>query len=97
MKQKTKNKQKQISKIEETNILIENPKIQNKNESNLNPFNKKKNKKKHFIPKSKKWKEKIPEPVSTVVDVWPNGYFLCACSSDGLSLASDPNCSKHKS
>ena len=34
-----KKKQKQISKIEETNILIENPKTQNKNESNLNPFN----------------------------------------------------------
>ena len=48
MKQKTKNKQKQISKIEETNILIENPKIQNKNESNLNPFNKK-NKNKNNI------------------------------------------------
>ena len=39
-----KTKQKQISKIEETNILIENPKTQNKNESNLNPFNKKKKK-----------------------------------------------------
>ena len=34
-------KQKQISKIEETNILIENPKTQNKNESNLNPKKKK--------------------------------------------------------
>ena len=40
-----KTKQKQISKIEETNILIENPKTQNKNESNLNP---KKKKKKEF-------------------------------------------------
>ena len=30
---KNKTKQKQISKIEETNILIENPKTQNKNES----------------------------------------------------------------
>ena len=30
MIQKTKTKQKQISKIEETNILIENPKTQNK-------------------------------------------------------------------
>ena len=30
-----------ISKIEETNILIENPKTQNKNESNLNPKKKK--------------------------------------------------------
>ena len=29
---KQKTKQKQISKIEETNILIENPKTQNKNE-----------------------------------------------------------------
>ena len=40
-KQKNKKKQKQISKIEETNILIENPKTQNKNESNLNPKKKK--------------------------------------------------------
>ena len=40
--QKTnKTKQKQISKIEEPNILIENPNTQNKNESNLKP--KKKN------------------------------------------------------
>ena len=31
-----KKNQKQISKIEKTNILIENPKIQNKNKSNLN-------------------------------------------------------------
>ena len=36
-----KTKQKQISKIEEPNILIENPNTQNKNESNLKP--KKKN------------------------------------------------------
>ena len=40
-KQTNKTKQKQISKIEEPNILIENPNTQNKNESNLNP--KKKN------------------------------------------------------
>ena len=33
---KKKQKQKQISKIEKTNILIENPKTQNKNKSNLN-------------------------------------------------------------
>ena len=44
-----KTKQKQISKIEKTNILIENPKTQNKNESNLNPFNKKKKKKKEGV------------------------------------------------
>ena len=31
-----------ISKIEETNILIKNPKTKNKNESNQNPFNQKK-------------------------------------------------------
>ena len=37
---KKKNK-KNISRIEETNILIENPKTQNKNESNLNPQKKK--------------------------------------------------------
>ena len=36
-----KTKQKQISKIEETNFLIENPKTQNKNESKLNPKKKK--------------------------------------------------------
>ena len=40
-KQTNKTKQKQISKIEEPNILIENLNTQNKNESNLNP--KKKN------------------------------------------------------
>ena len=38
-----KKKKKQISKIEKTNILIEYPKTQNKNESNLNLPNKKKN------------------------------------------------------
>ena len=41
LKKLTKTKQKQISKIEKTNILIENPKTQNKNESNLNLPNKK--------------------------------------------------------
>ena len=39
-KKKKKTKQKQISKIEKTNILIENPKTHNKNESNLNLPNK---------------------------------------------------------
>ena len=38
---KNKTKQKQISKIEEPNILIENPNTQNKNESNLKPKKKK--------------------------------------------------------
>ena len=42
LKKLTKTKQKQISKIEKTNILIEYPKTQNKNESNLNLPNKKK-------------------------------------------------------
>ena len=37
-----KTKTKLIFKIEETNILIENPKTKNKNESNQNPFNQKK-------------------------------------------------------
>ena len=41
-KNKQKTKQKQISKIEKTNLLIENPKTHNKNESNLNLSNKKK-------------------------------------------------------
>ena len=40
-KKQKQTKQKQISKIEETNILIENPNTQNKNESNLNPKKKK--------------------------------------------------------
>ena len=39
---KKKTKQKQISKIEKTNILIDNPKTHNKNESKLNLPNKKK-------------------------------------------------------
>ena len=42
---KKKTKQKQISKIEKTNILIDNPKTHNKNESKLNLQNKKKKKK----------------------------------------------------
>ena len=46
-------KQKQISKIEKTNILIENPKTHNKNESNLK-----------FIPKPTKLRKKC-----IVVDV----------------------------
>ena len=41
LKKLTKTKQKQISKFEKTNILIENPKTQKKNESNLNLLNKK--------------------------------------------------------
>ena len=45
---KNKKKQKQISKIEKTNILIENPKTHNKNESNLN-----------FIPKPTKLRKKM--------------------------------------
>ena len=46
-----------ISKIEETNILIENPKTQNKNESNLNPFNNK-NKNNISYPNLKNGKKK---------------------------------------
>ena len=42
LKKKKTKKQKQISKIEKTNILIENPKTHNKNKSNLNLPNKKK-------------------------------------------------------
>ena len=41
-KKTKKKKQKQISKIEKTKFLIENPKTHNKNESNLNLPNKKK-------------------------------------------------------
>ena len=56
---KQKTKQKQISKIEETNILIENPSTQSKNESNLNPFNKKnKNKNSISYPNLKNGKKK---------------------------------------
>ena len=53
-KQTKKKKQKQISKIEKTKFLIENPKTHNKNESNLN-----------FIPKH----TKIEKKKCTVVDV----------------------------
>ena len=51
-KKKKKPKQKQISRIEETNILIENPKAQNKSkylkETNILIENPKKKKKKSF-------------------------------------------------
>ena len=54
-----KKKKKQISKIEKTNILIENPKTQNKNESNLNLPNKKNSIKSNILyPKLQNW-EKI--------------------------------------
>ena len=69
-------KQKQIS----TNFLIENPKSQNKNESNLNLSNKNSVKSKISYPDLKKWKKKnLPVSILTiwVVDRWPNGFFLC--------------------
>ena len=54
-----KTKQKQISKIEKTNILIENPKTHNKNESNLN-----------FIPKPKKLRKKNVPLSMSVPAIW---------------------------
>ena len=44
-------------------------------------------------------KKKLSKPVLTILvaDIWPNGFFLCACGSSSPSLARDPNCSKHKS
>ena len=72
-------KQKQIS----ANVLIENPKTQNKNESNLNLSNKKSQLKVKFhtkisikskisYPDLKNRKKKLPVPVPTiqVVDIW---------------------------
>ena len=80
-------KQKQISK----NVLIENPKTQNKNESNLNLSNKKSQlkvklhtrisiKSKISYPDLKNGKKKklpVLDPTIRVVDVWPNSFFLC--------------------
>ena len=54
-----KKKQKQISKIEKTNILIENPKTHNKNESNLN-----------FIPKPKKLRKKNVPLSMSIPAIW---------------------------
>ena len=68
-------KQKQIS----TNILIENPKTQNKNESNLNLSNKKTQLKVKFhtqIYKRKKKNLPLLVPTIRVVDIWPNSFFM---------------------
>ena len=56
-KKKKKTKQKQIS----TNILIENPKTQNKNESNLNLSNKK-----NSIKRGKNVSAPVPTTVSSL-------------------------------
>ena len=65
IKKLTKTKQKQISKFEKTNILIENPKTQNKNESNLNLPNKKTQLKVTFYTQT----YKIEKKMCTLVDV----------------------------
>ena len=69
-------KKKQISKIDKTNILIENPKTQNKNESNLNLPNKKNSIKSNILyPNLQNWEKKM---------------YCCWCRfwrSGGLNLA----------
>ena len=65
IKKLTKTKQKQISKFEKTNILIENPKTQNKNKSNLNLLNKKTQLKVMFYTQT----YKIEKKMCTLVDV----------------------------
>ena len=65
LKKLTKTKQKQISKFEKTNILIENPKTQNKNESNLNLPKKKTPLKVTFYTQT----FKIEKKMCTLVDV----------------------------
>ena len=65
LKKLTKTKQKQISKFEKTNILIENPETQNKNKSNLNLPNKKTQLKVTFYTQT----YKIEKKMCTLVDV----------------------------
>ena len=65
LKKLTKTKQKQISKFEKTNILIENPKTQNKNKSNLNLPNIKIQLKVTFYTQT----YKIEKKMCTLVDV----------------------------
>ena len=65
LKKLTKTKQKLISKFEKTNILIENPKTQKKNESNLNLPNKKSQLKVMFYTQT----YKIEKKMCTLADV----------------------------
>ena len=75
LKKLTKTKQKQISKIEKTNILIENPKTQIKKESNLNLPNKKIQLKLPFYTQTYKLRKKLY-------------YYRCRFQRyDGLNLA----------
>ena len=68
---KKKKKKKQISKIEKTNILIENPKTQNKNESNLNLPNKGMDGDEDcFIPKPTKLRKKKVLLLMSVLAIW---------------------------
>ena len=76
LKKLTKTKQKQISKFEKTNILIENPKTQKKNESNLNLLNKKTQLKVTFYTQTYKIEKKKNVPLSMLVPL-----------SGGLNLA----------
>ena len=70
LKKLTKTKQKQISKIEKTNILIEYPKTQNKNESNLNLPNKKTQLKVTFYTQTYKIEKKKNVPLSMLVPLF---------------------------
>ena len=67
-----KKKKKQISKFEKTNILIENPKTQSKNESNLNLPNKKTQLKVMFYTQT----YKIEKKMCTLVDVGSNDLMV---------------------
>ena len=72
LKNKQKTKQKQISKIEKTNILIENPKTHNKNKSNLNLQNKKKSIKSNILYLNlQNWENKnLPLSISVLTILW---------------------------
>ena len=72
LKNKQKTKQKQISKIEKTKILIENPKTHNKNKSNLNLPNKKTKSIKSNVlyPNLQNWENKNVPLSMSVSAIW---------------------------
>ena len=70
LKNKQKKKQKQISKIEKTKFLIENPKTHNKNESNLNLPKKKNQLKVTFYTQTYKIGEKNVSLSMSILAIW---------------------------
>ena len=70
LKNKQKTKQRQISKIEKTTILIEIPKTQNKNESNLSLPNKKTQLKVTFYTQTYKIEKKNVSLSMSVPTIW---------------------------